>query len=460
MYEGFALKYGNKILKNFIPEGATVKLLKNQAISPQFGDLEVRLHEVLDHPLGMEKSFSDFVSMHLSDDRDVIIVIDDYTRPNRHTRQLLPLIEKKLHELGASKDRIKLLIATGTHRPPTRKEIKENILQNLHDHWKDRILLHESKNSELNENLGYVSTRGTPLFLNKHAVEAAFLIALGDPEYHYFAGIAANSKLIVPGIAGELTIKKNHPLIFEYGVGFRPECRLGNIKDNPMILDVMELVDYIQRNVVPIFSIQAVEQDNQIIWLGAGDIIKVHEASASILKKVREIHVKKPADIIIVGTENLGLNLFQAGKAVHAGWNAVRRDGQGVIVVIAPSTDGVGNERYEAIMQSVVGMDIPEALNYIIATYCTEETFVMGNHKPVDQLRVLKDVKAVYFLTEFDEDELERVYRFKKIPMIKNDPELSLKKFLEQLIAEKERPLIYVLPDPSYLVVIEDKNGF
>ncbi len=454
----FILEYGDILLKNYLPEDVDIKILRPTIIQPQFDDLEKQFQKMLEHPIGMEMTFSEFVTTHFSGDKDVLIVIDDYTRPNRHARKLLPLIENKLLELGVRRDDIKLIIATGTHRSPTESEIKKKILKHLQDQWEDRIIIHDSRDSRTIKNLGYVSSRGTPLTLNTFAVDAAFLIALGDPEYHYFAGIAGNSKLIVPGIAGEVTIRKNHPLIFEYGMGFKPQCRLGNIKDNPMILDVMELVDYIDKNVVPIFSIQAVEQDRQIIWMQAGNIIKVHQESASILQQVREIHVKKPADMVIVGTGNLGINLFQAGKAVHAGWNAVRKDGRGFIVIIAPCTDGVGNMQYEKIMHSVEGMPIPDALNHIIDHFCTEKTFVMGNHKPVDQLRVLKDVDSVYFLTDFDGDELERIYRFKKIPMIKNDPELSLRIFLDRMKKEHDVSLIYILPDPSNLVVVKNQS--
>ncbi len=453
--KGFKLEYGDRLLRDFLPKYERIKILKKSRLKPQFDDLEKRLKQILDTPLGMDLSFSEFVCRHHDSDKDVIIVIDDYTRPNRHTRILLPLIEHELRKLGVDKNKIKLLIATGTHRPPTKEEIKNKILKKLYEHWKGRILIHDSENSLMNKNIGYSSIRGTPLVLNRYAVGASFLIALGDPEYHYFAGIAGNSKLIVPGIAGGKTIRKNHPLIFDYGVGFRPECRLGNIIDNPMILDVMELVDYIQKNIVPIFSIQAVEQGDRIIWIEGGDIIAVHRESAKILKKTREIHVNEPADLVIVGTGNLGINLFQAGKAVHAGWNAVKRDGTGIIVIIAPVTDGVGNERYEMIMRDVVGMPILEALNYIIRHYCSQDTFVMGNHKPVDQLRVLKDVKAIYFLTEYEADELERIYRFKKIPVRDDDPDLSLRLFLEDFIKEKQDPLIYVLPDPNSLVVVD-----
>ena len=78
----------------------------------------------------------------------------------------------------------------------------------------------------------------------------------------------------------------------------------------------------------------------------------------------------------------------------------------------------MGNENYEKVMKETAEMPLQEGLEYILDNYCTEETFKIGNQKPVDTFRELKsigegNVKAV---SDMDSEELIFLYEMPPIP--------------------------------------------
>jgi nickel-dependent lactate racemase len=64
------------------------------------------------------------------------------------------------------------------------------------------------------DNLSYLgkSALDVPVYINRLAVEADFLIGVGLVEIHPWAGFAGGPKIICPGIAGKKTINCTHAL--------------------------------------------------------------------------------------------------------------------------------------------------------------------------------------------------------------------------------------------------------
>lgn len=101
-----------------------------------------------------------------------------------------------------------LFIATGSHSPPNNEIIRERILKDQLEVWKDRIWLHDCDNVEMHQDLG-LSEYKTPIKIDKRVLSACLRIALSDSEYHYFAGVAGSVKFFVPGSAARETIRHN-----------------------------------------------------------------------------------------------------------------------------------------------------------------------------------------------------------------------------------------------------------
>jgi nickel-dependent lactate racemase len=174
----------------------------------------------------------------------------------------------------------------------------------------------------------------------------------------------------------------------------------------------------------------------------------MHNKARDLLAPLRVIEVDKPADLVIITTGELGLNLYQAGKGVHAAWNAAKKGGK--ILLLARAQDGVGNQAYYDTMIAVKDMGLDEALSWVVANKCSEETFKIGNQKPVDLLRILMDVQ-LDMITEMDHKELKDVFRINGVE-IKGSVQETIRNYVKEFLAEKPDGLIYVMADAGNFV--------
>ena len=96
-----------------------------------------------------------------------------------------------------------------------------------------------------------------------------------------------------------------------------------------------------------------------------------------------------------------------------------------------------------------------EALRFVIDTYCTEETYQIGNQKPVDLLRIISSVGEgnLKLITEMDPKVLRKVFRINAILQQEGEP---LQEILRRTVVEylkiNSNPVIYILQDPGLLV--------
>jgi nickel-dependent lactate racemase len=187
----------------------------------------------------------------------------------------------------------------------------------------------------------------------------------------------------------------------------------------------------------------------------AGDIIECHRAASEPLKKLRVIDVDEPADLVFVSVGELGVNLYQAGKGIHAAWNAIRHDRKGWIILLAPCEDGIGSAGYEEAMKRAKGMAVKDALRFVIEEYGNEKTFKIGNQKPPDLFRILLDVEErnIKIVTELDPEMLSNTYRMEGFnPKDTEDVQKILREIVQNYLEINPDPRIYVLDDPGLLV--------
>jgi nickel-dependent lactate racemase len=244
--------YGEDSLILGIPSEAKVQILKISEIPPPLSDIKARLLACLTDP---------FDSLPLSDlikkreKSSVLIIVDDATRPNKHTKILIPLIIDYLLQEKVNKSDIKIIVACGSHTAPSQEAMENKILgTQIYNQWKDNLIIH---NQSSNNVLIGTSSYGTPIEIDKNVLNAGLVIGLSDSEYHYFAGVAGTVKQLFPGCAGKDTIARNHPQMFDYKHGFKPACRLGNTSDNPVISDILEMVNLLKEK-THVFCVDAI----------------------------------------------------------------------------------------------------------------------------------------------------------------------------------------------------------
>ena len=442
------LLYGDEIITHFIPADMNVRVLEAEGIVPDITDVQERFNKTIKKPVDSEPLDKMVKNRPRS---PIMILVDDATRPNKHTKILLPMLLEKLFEYGTKREDIRFMITCGSHDPPSEDLLKNKIFgSEIYNAWRDNVIIH--KQSENCKNIG-TSLYGTPIELNNAILESGLVIAVTDSEYHYFAGVAGTVKSFFPGCAGKTTIARNHPQMFDPVYGFKPECRLGNTKNNPVIQDIIEMVE-ITKDLVPVFCLDAVmDSEDKIVIFNAGDVISLHKLVLEQLKPLRIIDVEEPADLVIVSTGALSINLYQAGKGFHAGWNAVVEGGDVLLVANCPT--GVGSPNYHETMKEIENMDLDEAMKYSIKTKCSIDTFKIGNQKVIDLLRILKRC-TIHMITEMEPD-LLRTFRIKYVSHTGTIQE-SLRDWITKYREEKNRdPLIYVLHDAGNYINVKKR---
>lgn len=457
IYHEINIDYGDQTIRQFIPKGrGYVQVIESPEVVSKITSIKENLIEVLENPTN-SPPLKDLVQTHYtSSGKKILVLADDNTRPNIHTKILHPLLLNYLIiNCGVAKNDLRILVSSGTHRPPTDKEIRERILgDEVFLDFQDQILIHNDQDNL--EDLG-ISKRGTPITVNQNAIDSCLIIPVTDSEYHYFAGVAGTVKQLFPGIAGRITTNTNHIQMFDKELGFTSACRMGNIEENPVISDMKEMTEIFQEY-TPVFCIDAIMDRGEITLLNAGDILTLHEMAQEILFHRRVIKVNQLADLVIVTVGKLGINLYQAGKGIHAAWNAAKKPG-GTVLLLAPCEDGVGTAGYQETMEAVQNMGLDEALSWVIDHKCNRETFRIGNQKPVDTLRMLKTLgeNRIKILSEMDPNELRQVYRIDPLPNL-GSPQEALRVYLDKFLTEKPEALIYVMKDAGLYVIPEDDS--
>ncbi|MFX0184166.1 MAG: lactate racemase domain-containing protein [Candidatus Hodarchaeota archaeon] len=446
-YHNISLAYGDEIISDFIPAEMNVRVLEPEKAKRTFTDLQARFDEILKDPVDS----APLEEMVRNRPRPrIMILVDDATRPNKHTKILLPMLFEKLYDYGVNKEDIRLMIASGSHSPPSDDLLENKILgSEIYNAWKDNVIIH--KQTENCKNIG-TSSLGTPIEVDIDTLESGLVIAVSDSEYHYFAGVAGTVKSFFPGCAGKETIARNHPQMFDKVYGFKPECRLGNTAGNPVIQDMIEMAK-LTKKMVPVFCIDAVMEGDDIVILNGGDINSLHELVLETLKPLRIVEVEDPGDLVLVSTGALSINLYQGGKGFHAGWNAVKQDGD--VLLLAHCPLGHGSQNYSDTMQEIKGMDLDKAMDHVINRKCSIDNFKIGNQKVVDLIRILKRCTC-HMITEMNKEELEDIFQIKYVPRTGSVQE-SLRTWLQKYHEENKDAIVYVLPDAGNYINVKNR---
>jgi nickel-dependent lactate racemase len=469
------LAYGDRFLSDFLPERVLsegrIVPLKTPEGAPPLPDVAaslVRSLEVSSTP-DLVPSLSEWLASKYRGG-DVAVIIDDYARPCAHQRLLLPGLLDWLQSHGVRREKIAILIAAATHRDPKPHEWVYMLGETLWPAWKDRVFFHHDR--EDLENLGTMPD-GTPVELNARAARSEVLISLCDMDYHYFAGVSGGPKHLVPGIAGRALTTADHLQMFGE-LGFAPHVDMGILDGNPVYeykrKAVRIILDALKARGTFVYAVVCVlNPAYRVVALEGGDILVVHQKLRHALDKVYEASVPRLADIAIVTARHLGINVYQAGKAINAAARAVKPGG--TVVCVAPCPDGFGNEEFRSLMKIAApilqeasrriadGGDPaqvgPEAIDSALRAVqnLVMADFKIGKQKPVDMLVQYRRTGwgHLWLLCDGLTDEERRILPFRYVGERGEDPG----KRLQAWVADQEKrgkPTYLVVDDPTYWI--------
>ncbi len=122
------------------------------------------------------------------------------------------------------------MVALGLHAALNKDELNKKLGKDIVSGY--RVLNHDTADTV---NIG-VTSRGTPVEVNRLVMEADFRISTGFIEPHFFAGFSGGSKSIAPGVSGKKAIYHNHG----YEMIQHPLSRAGILQGNPIHEDIVE----------------------------------------------------------------------------------------------------------------------------------------------------------------------------------------------------------------------------
>lgn len=350
--------------------------------------------------------------------KKIAIAVNDKTRPVPINDLLPPLIQH-LIDLGASKNEITIIIATGTHVPMPNIEFpllfNKDIINNYH------IISHNCDDLNNLISIG-ITNQGTPVSINKMFYEADIKIVVGSIEPHHFMGFSGGAKSASIGLTSRSTINKNHEMLLD------PQCSVGRYENNPMRMDVEEIGDLIG---IDCALNCILNRKKEIISVLFGRPRSVMEKGIKIVNSTCRVNVEHKYDIVIAspGGYPKDINLYQAQKAMtHA---ALIIKDQGIIVLVAECIEGSGSLQFEEFMEGISSYE--EVFNKF-----QKLGFSIGPHKAFQIARETSRVKIM--IKSVLPDNLSK--KFLLFPI--NDINNSIRDLLTE---HKDPPSIAIMPN-------------
>lgn len=339
-------------------------------IEPQWGPLAEQdpIREALARPIGSVP-----LRELAAGKRSAVILISDGTRLCPAPLLLEPLLDE-LAAAGLADGQIGIVVALGVHRRHTDSELAALVGENV---YRRVAVRNHSAREEDNAFVG-VTSRGTPVSINRAVLQADLRIAAGNIEPHRLAGMSGGAKALVPGVAARSTIEANHALSRSAAA-----AEPGKL-DNPVRADMEEA----QRMLPLHFLLNVIaDSDRRVVAAFAGETESAYRAGVARAQAVFFPAASKPYDLVIAspGGHPKDIQLYQSVKTLQ---NAETVAAPGApIVLIARCEEHYGNTVMQEWLEHMP--DRAAMLRRLSAT------FVLGAHK-IGQIAAIAAKHPVY----------------------------------------------------------------
>lgn len=314
------LPFGGRNLGVKVPEENLAQVLTPRSWEP-LPDLEGTLEKALAAPLGQPPLWE---SLKPSD--RVLILSDDNTRLTPAHRLLPPLL-RALEKAGLPKQSISILMALGTHRAMTQEEMRAKVGHGVYEAF--RVFNHDWRDPKQLADLG-TSSQGTPLWVNRAALEADLIIGLGAIVPHHIPGFSGSSKIVQPGICGAATTAETHLL------STRGEDSLLGMEDNPVRRDMDDMA---QRVGMKTILNVVLNPEGQVAGVFFGEMKKAFQEGVELAKKIYGVPFFETPDVVIANSCPCDIDFWQSHKALYPAARMVKPGG--TIIVLTPAPEGV-----------------------------------------------------------------------------------------------------------------------
>src|SRR3989449_1265815 len=279
------------------------------------------------------------------------IIFSDFTR--KHS----PFISQLINMIEPKTDDIKIICAGGTHVPSDPDFIKKVVGEDIYKRYQKNIKVSSVKNPTSKYEWIGVTSRGTPVELNKELFDRDLLISTLNVQPHYFAGYEGGAKALLPGCSGLKTITTNHG----YVIG-NPNCRELAIKGNPTREDMNEVPNVLKEFMKIEHRILdfVLNQDGSMVKASYGDPNTAHQQLAENFSRRAHAATATPSPLVLTVADGpTGRNLYQSLKAATFGAGLVipSHEPKSTVLLLASLETGIGGDAFKAEMETYGHME-------------------------------------------------------------------------------------------------------
>ncbi len=314
------IPFGGKPLCFEVPDANLIEVLSPRE-SLAVADLDGEIAGALAAPIGQPP-----LETWVKPTDTVLLITDDLTRLTPADRIIPPLLDR-LNAAGVKDRQITCMIALGTHRYMTEAELKTKVGAAVYG--RIRVVNHEWKDPGQLVDLG-VSEHGTPLVVNKAAVEADVIIGIGAVVPHHIPGFSGSSKIIQPGICGFETTAETHLLSCS-----ERDSLLG-VEDNPVRRDLDSMADRVGMRTI--FNV-VMNPEGGVVGAFFGEMRPTFRQAVTLAREIYGIPYHETPDIVIANSCPCDLDFWQSHKAQYPAQRMVKTGG--VIIVCTPAPEGI-----------------------------------------------------------------------------------------------------------------------
>lgn len=404
--------YGKSYQEAYVPDDVMLQIVE-QKCNPIFATSVQLIANALDNPIGTMR-----LEEMVEPNSKVVIIVNDHTRPGPNA-ELVDMIMRRLEKANVPEDNIRFVIATGSHRACTDKELDFILGAEYHRRIKTR------NHDCLDGDHVYLGTTksGLPIWIDRWVAEADFIITTGLIAPHHAAGFSGGRKSIVPGVSAIDTLKKHHSL------PIRPyEPAMGFFEGNPFHLTALEGAKLVNVR----FIVNVVQNaEKRDIACVAGDMELAHEAGVKICRESNCVEISNLADIVITspGGYPRDCNLYQSQKALSVA-EVFAKKNECTFILCAQAEDGIGEGVFKKWLKDA------KTPQEVIDRF-RKEGFTVGNNKAFMYARALLKGKVIIVSDMLDEEELHQM-KLGWAP--------TLQVALDNILADGKKHSITVLP--------------
>lgn len=336
----FTMNYGKTGLPLDLPDDWDITVIRKKPM-PILPDPVTSIVQALGHPTDVMP-----LSALAKGRKNACILICDITRPVPNGT-ILPVLIQHLVDGSMKPSDIRILVATGLHRPNEGRELPEVV----GSEWvmeTVQVENHFARRDEDHADLG-MTRRGTPVKLDHRFVDADLRIVVGLVEPHFMAGYSGGRKVITPGIAHRDTITSIHAasMLEQKGV---ENCV---IDGNPLHQELTEIASMVGEcyavNVV-------IDEERHISFVNFGNLLESHDEAVAFVRPYAEVPVVRKFKTVITSAAGYPLdkNYYQTVKGMVAAIDILEPGGN--LFIVSECSEGIGSPEYAECQRCLVNM--------------------------------------------------------------------------------------------------------